>query len=574
MTYFVIVWILLLTTGCWLGIALLNVFQASCFTRVGDRLIVALWLGTIILSISLLTTSLVLPLSPLVGAILAGSLCLLSLLSKRTRTELLALRSILSKKVILEFLTIAIAISSLTTHQVTWYDTGYYHYQVIQWLEKFGTVPGIALLFPNFGFTSSWFAFAAPLNAEIFDSRVSAVTNGFVLLVATLQFFICLTYCLKRKAYLSDWFMVACSLILLPVVVLVSSLETILVSPSPDIPIIFIVESTVWMILGLSTHKKSFSTMSARAIEPGVIPLFLSAGAVTIKLTALPVLLISGLFFIFSRGFRPRRILVAGIVITLVTAPMLISGVITSGCPVYPSSLFCLDLPWSPTLGDIEHISKGTHGVTSWVNSPPSGIHPWLWSLWHWFNSSIQKQFMALLIPLSIFPIIYLVKKVKIDQFYEQLWVILIAVLGIMFITLQSPFFRFAVPYLVLIPALGIAVYFKDNLEVTFNTIVERLGSQFLFRNIHSLLPVIYLSLIASIVTSYACINSSQLLLPPQIQRISFVKKQVNDITYFSPVQNVLCWATQLPCTSEVLPNVKLRNSARGIAGGFVRVRN
>jgi hypothetical protein len=63
-------------------------------------------------------------------------------------------------------------------------------------------------------------------------------------------------------------------------------------------------------------------------------------------------------------------------------------------------------------------------------------------------------------------------------------------------------------------------------------------------------------------------------LLPPQIQRISFEKKQVNDITYFSPVQNVLCWATQLPCSVNVSPNVKLRNSAEGIAGGFVRIRN
>lgn len=575
MSYFIIVWIVLLVISCISGIALLNVSQISCFERVGDRIIIAVWLGIITLSIALLATALILPLSPFVGAIVAGSLCLMSLLSKRTRTELMALGLKVSKERIIGFFTLAVAISALTTRQVTWYDTGYYHYQVIQWLEKFGTVPGVALLFPNFGFTSSWFAFAAPLNADIFDSRVSAVTNGFVLLIAIIQFFICLRHCLKREAYQSDWFMVVCSLMLLPTVLLVNSLTTILVSPSPDIPVIFLVEVTVWSILGLSAYKKSSSAISAKVIRPAIIPLFLSAGAVTVKLTALPVLLISILFFIFGSKFIIRQIFAAGVVITLLITPMLTSGVITSGCPIYPSSLFCLDLPWSPTLEDVKHISKETHSVISWINSPPSGIHPWLWSLWRWFNSSVQKQFMALLILFSIFPAIYLAKRVKINRSYEQLWVILIAISGIIFVTLQSPFFRFAVPYLFLLPALGLAVYFQNNFEDIFNAVVDRLGSQFPFRNLHKLLPIICLALIVSIITSYiGSANSFQLLLPPQIQRIPFVKKQINDIAYFSPVQNVSCWAIQLPCTVEVSPNIKLRNSAKGLAGGFVRIRN
>ncbi|MBD2035915.1 hypothetical protein H6F76_12895 [Leptolyngbya sp. FACHB-321] len=553
---------------------MLNVFQISYLTRAGDRLIVSVWVGTVTLAIALLATALILPLSPLVGAGVAGSFCLIALLSKRTRTELVALRPKVSRKKIFGFLALAIAIASLMTRQVTWYDTGYYHYQVIQWLEKFGTVPGVALLFPNFGFTSSWFAFAAPLNAEIFDARVSAVTNGFVFLIATLQFFICLTHCLKRKAYLSDWFMVTCSLILLPALMLVSSLATILVSPSPDIPVIFLVEVTVWSILGLSTCKEPSPASSERAIEPEVIPLFLAAGAVTVKLTALPVLLISSLFFIFIRGFKARRFLIAGVVITVAIAPMLISGAITSGCPIYPSSLFCLDLPWSPALEEIKQTANGTHGVITWADSPPSGIHPWLWSLWRWFNSSIQRQFMAFLVLFSIFPAIYLARKVKMDRFSEPLWVILIAVLGIVFIILQSPFFRFAIPYLVLLPALGMAIYFQNNFVAAFNRVVERLSSQFPLRNLYRFMPIICLSLIAAIITSYASIDSSQLLLPPQIQRISFEKKQVNDITYFSPIQSILCWATQLPCTVEISPNVKLRNSAEGIAGGFVRIRN
>ena len=578
MLYFVSVWIVLLTIGYLLGIGLLNVCQSTAFTRVGDRLIIAVWLGTIVLAIALLAVSLMLPLSPLIGAIVAGSLCGISLLLKRTRIELLALRQRVSGTTLLGFLTLMLAIAALTTGAVTWQDTGYYHYQVIQWLAKFGAVPGIALLFPNFGFTSSWFAFAAPLNAEVFASRVSAVTNGFVLLIATLQCVLCLRHCLKREAYLSDWFMVACSLMLLPIVLLVKPLASILVSPSPDIPVIFLTEVIAWAILvlstsRLSTSRKDAAAINGRTIAPEVIPFFLSAGAVTVKLTALPILGISSLFLL-SRGFSPRRIAIASIVFTLLIAPMLASGVVTSGCPLFPSPWLCFDLPWSPTQEAAKNIAKGAYGLTNWVTSPPSGIPPWLWSLWGWFSVSSKRQLMAVLLLCSIAPAVYITKKIVINRFYEQLWVILIALSGIIFITLQSPFFRFAVPYLVLLPALGIAVYVQNNFEGTFYKIVDRLNAQFAVKKLFQRRSLLCLSLIAVIVTSSASSAPfSRLLLPPPIQKIPFVKKRVNDIAYFSPTKDESCWATQLPCTIDVPPNVKLRHALEGIAGGFVRSR-
>ncbi|MGB7441936.1 MAG: hypothetical protein WA919_12765 [Coleofasciculaceae cyanobacterium] len=51
-------------------------------------------------------------------------------------------------------------------------------------MSEFGAVPGIALIHHIFSFTSSWFALAAPLNAEVFGSHDSAVTNGFIFFIA------------------------------------------------------------------------------------------------------------------------------------------------------------------------------------------------------------------------------------------------------------------------------------------------------------------------------------------------------------------------------------------------------
>lgn len=71
-----------------------------------------------------------------------------------------------------------VVIANLTTQRVTWYDVGLYHFGSIRWLAEHGAVPGLALINSKFGFTSSWFALAAPFNPEIFGSRVSAVTKA------------------------------------------------------------------------------------------------------------------------------------------------------------------------------------------------------------------------------------------------------------------------------------------------------------------------------------------------------------------------------------------------------------
>jgi len=138
MLYFIVAWIVLLMVCCLIGTALINVLQADNFERVGDRTIAAVWLGVVILAISLLAMSLVLPLSPPVGALISISLSALSLLSQRTRNEIAALRSRLSPNTILGFFSLELGVAAITTQQVTWIDTGLYHYGVIQWLSRLG----------------------------------------------------------------------------------------------------------------------------------------------------------------------------------------------------------------------------------------------------------------------------------------------------------------------------------------------------------------------------------------------------------------------------------------------------
>ncbi|MDY7013339.1 MAG: hypothetical protein SVX43_06975, partial [Cyanobacteriota bacterium] len=80
MLYFIVAWTLLIIP-CWaLGMALIAAFGVE-FKRRGDRAIVALWLGVFVLAAIFLAVSLIVSLSPLVGAAIAFGLTLVSLRS-------------------------------------------------------------------------------------------------------------------------------------------------------------------------------------------------------------------------------------------------------------------------------------------------------------------------------------------------------------------------------------------------------------------------------------------------------------------------------------------------------------
>ncbi|NJR48757.1 MAG: hypothetical protein HC780_03545 [Leptolyngbyaceae cyanobacterium CSU_1_3] len=440
MLYFIAVWIVLMVVCCPIGLALLNGLSLDGFDRLGDRLITSLWVGVVVLAIALLAVSLILPLSPLVGAVVAIGLCALALEWRKTRVELttIAARSG-SRHRILSFLGWAIAIAALSSRQVTWHDTGYYHYGLIQWLSQYGTVPGLSLLFSNLGFTSSWFALAAPLNASFFEARVSAVTNGFVLLLAVLHGLVCLRQA-RNGARFSDRFAMAFLLIMLPVTLWLDPMSSILVSPSPDLPIAFLVGLVSWAMLVVAQKPAP----SNRAMDDRIVPLILATGAFTIKLTALPVLAISSLFFVLKQGATGRRILLGGAIVGFLLSPMLISGTLTSGCPLYPATALCLDLPWSPPAQAVQQIAANTHNWTTWYGTPPSGTHPWLWAIGQWFNTSPKEKVTVAIILGAIGSAIYVLK----THFFKaqalrrgEVWVAAMGILGITFLMLTSPFF-------------------------------------------------------------------------------------------------------------------------------------
>jgi len=581
MLYFMITWLFLIGVCLSIGTAIVNGLQADRIDRRGDRFIVAVWLGIVVLCVSLLATSLILPLSSVVGFVLVLGLVALSLLSQSTRRELAALRPILSPSVIVGFITLELIIAAFTSQKIVWFDTGLYHFGSIRWMSQFGAVNGLALINGKFGFTSSWFALAAPLTSPIFGSRVSAITNGFIFLFAILQFLITLNQLVSRKGRLSDWFLVIFSAIAILVYTATALTGSpILISFSPDVTVAFIIGVTAWSILVIS-HSTEYSLGNTDAQTPlfdtKTIPLILSAGAVTVKLSALPLLPIGFLFYLMGNQLKLqiKRLLTGSAIAILILSPMILYSLTTSGCPLYPSTLMCLDLPWSVP---IEEAIKETKPIKFWwvfSESDESGVTAIALGLWRWLKGSIKSQIMAFI---SIFVIIFSVPIFR--QFKKHLtlgtaWILLLGLLGITFIMIQSPLIRFGLGYFALIPALFGAIYG----QTLFNKMPSKLLQPW-FRFTHTLKhpqTLFLTSLFIMGLTTVGLIQSkaqSRLILPPSLPSVNLVSDQVNDVTYVYPANwTVRCWASPLPCSAVPIKNIRLRDPSKGIGAGFVSVK-
>jgi hypothetical protein len=569
MLYFIAIWCILAFTCGILGTAVVSL---TCnWQRLGDRGFLAQWLGLVIFSLLLLAISLFLPLSPGVGIGVAGAACGLALCYPPTRMHLLQYKRAIRLGHLLAGGCGLVAIAALMTQRVIWNDTGLYHYSNIQWLAQAGTVPGIALLFDNFGFTSSWFALAAPLNPEILGSRVSAVTNGFVYWLALCQVGSVLSQVWQKKAKLSDSFIGYFLAIILLLTLSLKDLRQIYISPTPDLPIIILVGVVAWTIL-VGEEENTYSRSQQRRVSSVTVPLVLSLGTVCIKLTALPLLGVCSLLFLVHRKFHIRSIVYVVGLTALMLSPFLVASIMTSGCPLYPSSLMCVALPWSPAPEKIQATVSKTHQWTSWYGEPPPGANAWLWSLRRWLAAESANRIMATSIVVDAIISPYPLTLAWRRRSPALAWLILLAATGIGFVMWKAPFTRFALPYILIVPVLAIALLEQKvaSFGIRQGLLKMNLISS---RGRRSLLQAGCLSLVVALLIQQGA--SGKLFLPPSMPSVPFERRQVNDVIYNLPTKpkrgKALCWSTPIPCATKVPDDIKLRNPAGGIADGFVR---
>lgn len=566
MIYFLLIWLLLACGSYLLGSLILTTGFSQKFKRIGDRLFVAVWLGIIGFANLFLGIALIVPLSFLTGMIVIFGSSFLCLLSPFVRQEIITLKSKLSINLFLGIITLSLIVAQFSTSQVTWPESGWYHYGAIRWLSEFGIVPGIVLILRNLGITSSWFSLIAPFNESLVNFRAGAVVNSFIFLVILAQFCLSLWRGMKKKAQLSDWFSISFNSLLLLYLAISKEMQIILVSLSPDWPIILLIGVTAWTIL-LTRNSLQITTNSSLFNQQlSFIPLLLGVGALTIKLSAIPLLLVSGLFYGWYQRKSLKRLLQGIIITTILLLPLMIVGFWTSGCFLYPSSLFCLDVPWTLPQETIQDFAAQTSSVTKWFGEPPTDQIPLFWLITKWVTARNLNMAMMILTIVSLGSFLRLLKVLR-KSAYGEICLSGVGLLGIIFVFAKGPLIRFGLGYLLVLPALLLSTFLHQQFTIK-NKQPIKLSK---FQNIWSIRRS-YLVILGTMIV--IGLSNPNFWLPspsPGHPNSIMIKKQVNNISYFSPT--ISCWVSEIPCNPRGINNVELRKPDLGIKGGFVKTK-
>ncbi|HEX8148871.1 MAG TPA: hypothetical protein VF591_16935 [Pyrinomonadaceae bacterium] len=610
MLFFVVAWLPLLLV-CWLcGAAVLErAAGAGAFRRAGDRLILSLWLGLVVLAQALLAAALFAPLTPLSGAAVAAALSGVALLSRGVRAEAARLKGLLRRPGLpLGLLALAAGVASFASQPVTYFDTGLYHFQNVRWLAEHGAVPGLALLHIRFAFASAWFALAAPFEAGPFEARAAAVACGFGLLVASLHALVCAGRCAAGAGRAPDWLAVLSYAFVLPPALFWRQPA----SASPDLPIFFLAVAVAWAACLIEEERED-----SRA---RLLPVLLAAGAVGAKLSGLALLVVASLYYVRGVGLSPRRLLSAGALVAVMLLPTLAYGVVTSGCPLFPAQVLCVRVPWSVREGEAAHLTRVIRDWARWDGSSPPGANGWNWIVpWATKGFTLKNSPVPLLCVLVACGGAFARAKTRLraqgtlallagsaglllflqwrgpgllmvgvaaagavaaltrrgGQFAGRAWVLAAGLAGTALTLYAGPALRFGLGYTailfaaLLVPA---AVGFKVDAGVadvwrrraTLAALTTACGLAFF---------TLTLALEAGTRVGAGVEGRfRRLLVPPPLPEASTAPREVNGLRYSVPAEWEQCWAAELPCAPRDLPpEVTLRDPARGPGGGFVR---
>lgn len=341
MTVLLLIWLLCGWTSFCIGTVTLGLCSALETARPGDRLVVILWLGYSGLAVMLLALSLLFPLRPvhvLAAAVLATAA---AFTGGRLRAELGHLRKAGGRWTVLNVILLAAAAAAISAQIISSRDSIRYHYDIIHFLSRVGSAPGLALVHERFGYLSSWYTVPASFNHGILTWRVGTAGNGFALLLAAGHLQLSFYRILRGEGRPLDLFM---SLVLTPALFLFLLLN-FPVSPTPDFPTLLLTIVVPWsMILVAESEEKE------RGGKGRLVPLLLGAAAASVKIVALPLLAATFVWLCAGSAGRARFAAAGGAAAFLTILPFLATETVLTSCPLYPLPA-CFDLPWTPARG-------------------------------------------------------------------------------------------------------------------------------------------------------------------------------------------------------------------------------
>jgi GH18 family chitinase len=540
-----------------------------------DHAIVSLYIGLVLMSSVLLALSLIVPVSPILLALIVISILGLTLSDEHTRQQFTRFHSRLMNRRTLAGMAILLPLAAYgAADRIKVYDTGLYHYPLTRWLATTGTVPGLALLSDNLGFTSSWFALTAALDHGPFHGRVAGIFNGLVTVTAIIHFSGAVSRVIQRRAFKPDWFVLGAY----PVVFALCYQVNYYSSLSPDFPAFVLTIIISWWVL-----MQGYSSMRPDSFRSNLPLLIIASGIVDLKLSALPVLIAVLLLIAVRCQFRPLHVIPAVLTACALVAPLALANVVSSGYPLYPSPILGLRLPWSVST---TAAAKAASVVTNWARcNGPCGQDVAGWS---WVVPWLRAPQNALMLLMSAGALILFILQ-KAWQFGAHVsWVLMLAESGVIYVLLTAPNVRFAAGYIAVCSGLSVALLSSTgeqlprrsrssfyyafiiavSLELSFlvEPYVRRMGYTKSGAYLQMLLP----SSVPSRTNDVAIVKNRRSF---REVPLTLASEAGNGFSYLRPVGSDQCWAADIPCVPGGLkPGIVLRDPRLGFGGGFARV--
>ena len=300
------------------------------------------------------------------------------------------LRNLTARGDIYIYLIVFILMAYATSHGIMHYDSDLYHAQAIHWIEKYGIVRGLGNLHVRFAYNSSAFPLCALYSMSFFTGQSFHVMSGFFALLLAWQ---CVDI---RHVYRRGHFVISDFARLAAIYYLFTIFDEV-VAPASD----YFLSTLVFYII---IHWLDIYAKHERSYVPYILLALLGIFAVTIKLSAAPMVLLSIIpIYKLMHDRSKEKTLAFWISVALgfiIVLPFLIRNIMISGWLLYPVTFLDLfNFEWEIPKGvaaydalEIKTFGRGYNDVASFGN-----VHFGEW-VPHWFSgiSGINRVMIIL----------------------------------------------------------------------------------------------------------------------------------------------------------------------------------
>ena len=351
------------------------------------------FVGLSVLGIITFCLSLVIPIFAGIKFVLQ-IVALFSLLFRKNRDRILSQLkeafSHLSNLYIIFLIASLLMILFISSAPIIHPDTLNYHAFSTSVFDKQGTIIGIANIQQVYGFQSMWFAATAFFDFSYLPGDPWFPLNSCVM--GWLMVFLVSRACEKTNIHFEMnqsrpgiWYLI----LMLFCIVSWTQIRLTAASLSPD----FIVTISILLALYFYNTKSGNET----AGESGILASFFSFIAVSIKLSAIPILIIP--IITIAGLVKKKNFLIAGRVVFLgiiLLTPLIIRNYISTGYPFYPSSALAIYYPdWK--INELRILNL-QHYITAYARNPvpeTNIVKEYGRTFWEWIPLWWKHLYMA-----------------------------------------------------------------------------------------------------------------------------------------------------------------------------------